>query len=101
MPIIGSFGAGSKGGYGRGGAAPVDVHYLVVAGGGGNATSYSAGGAGGYRTSFPGGTKISLVGSVPITIGAGGLNAVFRPASPSFRPASSGGDSEITGFITS
>ena len=35
MPILGSFGAGSKGGYGRGGFKPIDVDYLVVAAGGG------------------------------------------------------------------
>ena len=35
MPLLGTFGAASKGGYGRGGAAPVTLQYLVIAGGGG------------------------------------------------------------------
>jgi len=56
-----------------GGAAPLDVDYLVVAGGG--AAVYGGGGAGGYRTSFPGGTKLTLKGgtAVPITVGDGAL----------------------------
>ena len=49
------------------------VDYLVVAGGGGGGGRYAGGaGAGGYRTSFPGGTKINLSGTTNITIGAGG-----------------------------
>jgi hypothetical protein len=79
MPIIGSFGAGSKGGYGRGGAAPVDVNYLVVAGGGGNGSSYNSGGAGGYRTSFPGGTQITMNGGevYPVTVGSTDTDSSF------------------------
>ena len=77
MPILGSFGAGSAKGFGLTGksAAPIDVDYLVVAGGG--AGTYGGGGAGGYRTSFPGGTKLTLEAgtSIPITIGAGGVSA--------------------------
>ena len=36
MPIIGSFGAGSAGGYGqrKGGLQPYDIDFLLVAGGG-------------------------------------------------------------------
>jgi hypothetical protein len=33
MPIIGSIGGGSKGGYGRGVAKKYDIDFLVVAGG--------------------------------------------------------------------
>ena len=68
MPIIGTIGAGSAGGFGqrKGGLAPVDVDYLLVAGGGGGqgGARSGGGGAGGYRTSFPGGTKLTLEGSV-------------------------------------
>ena len=39
MPIIASFGAASKGGFGRGGKKQYMVSYLVVAGGGGGAAS--------------------------------------------------------------
>jgi len=59
MPIIGSFGAGSAGGYGqrKGVAGPIIASYLVLAGGGGGsgggASFPGAGaGAGGYRTSY-------------------------------------------------
>jgi hypothetical protein len=60
MPILGSFGAGSAGGFGlgKGGIEPLDVDYLIVAAGGGSGGS--GGGGGGMRTSFPGGTKITL-----------------------------------------
>ena len=49
MPLIATFGAGSKGGFGRGGKVVYDVDYLVLpeevaAGRAGN-------GAGGFRTS--------------------------------------------------
>ena len=40
-----------------GGAAPVEMDYLIVAGGGGSAPLGCAG-AGGFRTSFPGGTQL-------------------------------------------
>ena len=63
-------------GFGSGGGAPpVDVDYLVVAGGG--AGTYGGGGAGGYRTSFPGGTKLTLNAgeAIPITVGGGGVVA--------------------------
>ena len=35
MPLIGTFGAGSKGGYGRGAKKIVPFDYLIIAGGGG------------------------------------------------------------------
>jgi hypothetical protein len=44
---------------------PIDVDYLVVAGGGGGCGWIyigGGGGGGGYRTSFPGGTKITILG---------------------------------------
>jgi hypothetical protein len=54
MPILGSFGAGSKGGYGRGGNFPYSVDFLVIAGGAssGHAGTGGGGGAGGYRSSY-------------------------------------------------
>jgi hypothetical protein len=72
-----------------GGAAPLDVDYLVIAGGA--AGTYGGGGAGGYRTSFPGGTKLTLNGgeAIPITVGGGGV--VASPTST----ARSGGDSTL------
>ena len=77
MPILGSFGAGAARGLGltSGGGNPVDVDYLVIAGGGAGFNK-SGGGAGGQRTSFPGGTKITLKGGDnTITVGAGGSGA--------------------------
>jgi hypothetical protein len=36
------------------------------------------GGAGGYRTSFPGGTKLKIgAGAYPITVGAGGAAGLW------------------------
>jgi len=78
MPIIGSFGAGSKGGYGRGGKKLTEFHYLVIAGGGGGGGRHSAeaaagGAGGGYRTSWPAGTAIELeAGTYPVVVGGGG-----------------------------
>ena len=77
MPIIGSFAAGSAGGFGQrkgAGFQGFDADYLIVAGGGpGGPSPGGGGGAGGHRSSFPGGTKISLDQAViPITVGAGG-----------------------------
>ena len=87
MPIIGSFGAGSKGGYGRGGAKKYDIDFLVIAGGGAGATSNYAfisgggGGAGGYRTSTQeviGGTEIT------ITVGDGSSSQTVNGSPSSF-----------------
>jgi len=73
MPIIGSFGAGAAGGYGqrKGSKGPPLMDYLVVAGGGGG--QQGGAGAGGYRTSFPGGTQMELEAGTPypVTVGAG------------------------------
>ena len=81
MPIIGSFGAGSKGGYGRGGAGGFAIEFLVVAGGGGTlGYSSTAGGAGGYRTltqNFSAGEVIT------VTVGGGGSGgSPLRPRPP-------------------
>jgi len=86
MPIIGSIGGGSAGGFGqrKGGLAPVDIDYLIIAGGaGGGAARGGGGGAGGYRTSFPGGTQLTLEGgaSYTITVGAGGTGRT-NPVAP-------------------
>ena len=84
MPIIGSKGAGSAaafGGVGGGGAKVYEGDYLIVAGGGaGQFDVYSAGGAGGYRTSYGCGPEASGTSKLgfaagetyAITIGAGG-----------------------------
>lgn len=81
MPILGSFGAGGKGGYGRGGKKLYEGDYLVIAGGGaGQQDVYSAGGAGGYRTSYGCGPetcgtsklKFAAGDTYAITIGGGG-----------------------------
>ena len=54
--------------------------YLVVAGGGGGEWDRGAGGgAGGYRTSFPGGTKLKVAGSYPIVIGGGAAPGCGSP----------------------
>ena len=47
MPLIATFGPGSKGGFVRGGKVVYDVDYLVV-GGGGGAGAGAGGGAGGF-----------------------------------------------------
>ena len=56
-----------------GGAAPVEMDYLIVAGGGGSAPLGGAG-AGGFRTSFPGGTQLEFENGTPytVTVGSGG-----------------------------
>ena len=56
-----------------GGAAPVAMDFLIVAGGGGGANQ-GAGGAGGFRTSFPGGTQLEFAANSAynVTIGSGG-----------------------------
>ena len=75
MPIQSTRGAGSAKAFGftvGGGGLLVD--YMLIAGGGGGGNDCGGGGgAGGYRASFPGGTKFALaVGNNPITIGGGG-----------------------------
>jgi hypothetical protein len=66
----------SSGTYTSPGSGPGQADYLVVAGGGGTPGKNSGsgiqggGGAGGYRTSFPGGTKLAIPAS-PITVTVG------------------------------
>jgi hypothetical protein len=91
MPILGSFGAGSKGGFGRGGAAIVEgVNFLVIAGGGGGKNqSGSGGGAGGYVSSTAEGTgggnpassALNFQAGVPYTVTIGGGAEGYAPAS--------------------
>jgi hypothetical protein len=84
MPLLGTRGAGSVKGFGfTEGVKPVQVDYLVVAGGGaGGFNMGGGGGAGGYITSFPGGTKIVLpIATYPIIIGAGGTGSNTNPVS--------------------
>jgi hypothetical protein len=98
MPIIGSFGAGSKGGFGRGGGKPYFVQYLVVSGGGsGSNWSYGGGGggAGGYRIIACKTYEVVGGKNYTVTIGAGGSGQ----ASPNCAYANKGSDSvfdEIT-----
>lgn len=76
MPILGSFGAAGKGGFGRGGGAPYTIQYLVVAGGGSGGTfSYggAGGGAGGYRTIASKTYEVVSGANYTVTVGAGGV----------------------------
>jgi hypothetical protein len=90
MPLIGTFGAGSKGGYGRGGKKLYALSYLVIAGGGtGRGPDRGGGGgAGGYRTNFSGDPLAGDVleveaGTYPVTVGGPGTvsSMVYSPAS--------------------
>ena len=72
MPLLGSFGAAGVKGFGftTGSVEPLDVDYLIVAGGG--AAAPGGGGGGGMRTSFPGGTQLTLGCAVnTVTVGVG------------------------------
>ena len=89
-------------GSGGGGIRPIEVDYLLIAGGGGGGLSNGGGGgAGGMRSSFPGGTKISLAEiNNTITVGTGGDGTV----SPWTGPGGPGVDSTIvtsTGNLSS
>ena len=91
MPLNSTRGAASAKGFGfTAGAAVIEVDYLVVAGGG--SSGNGAGGAGGYRTSFPGGTQIKLAKgvTVPVTVGGG------APAGPAPVGGTSGIDSSFS-----
>ena len=79
---------------------PVDFDYLVLAGGGaGQQGLGGGGGGGGHRTSFPGGTKVTVdTKETTITVGAGGTGA--NPNPPSFA-AGKGVDSSIGTAIVS
>jgi hypothetical protein len=104
MPLISTRGAGSAKGFGftAGGFKPTDFDYLVVAGGGGGrGTLAGGGGAGGLRTSFPGGTKITISDKITtITVGAGG-SSVSNAATGSPLAACHGIDSSIGSSIIS
>ena len=53
MPLLGTFGSASKGGFGRGGKKKYEIHYVVTAGGGGGGNAIAGGGgAGGLVSSF-------------------------------------------------
>ena len=76
-------------GFGSGGVqtSPVDFEYLIIAGGG-NGVYGAGGGAGGFRTTFPGGSAITLAaGPHTITIGGSQTDSSI----PSVPLASSGG----------
>jgi hypothetical protein len=85
MPIIGSLGGGSAGGFGqRKGAAKYEITYLVVAGGGaGNGNAAGGAGGGGLIEST---TEVAKGTSYTVTVGAGGV-----------APAVKGPDSSISG----
>jgi hypothetical protein len=92
MPLLSTRGGGSAKGFGFGATKPtISVDYLIVAGGG--SAGSGAGGAGGYRTSFPGGTQIKLTKgvTVPVTVG-GGASA----APPATGAGSNGTDSSFS-----
>jgi hypothetical protein len=78
MPIIGSIGGGSAGGYGqrKGGFGPYFIQYLVIAGGGAGGGSAGGGGAGGYRTVASKTMEVDFGSSYPISIGSGGTAPV-------------------------
>ena len=104
MPILGSLAGGAAKGFGLTSGEsvdPVDFDYLVLAGGGaGNAGLGGGGGAGGHRTSFPGGTKVTMDKRINnIVVGAGGTGS--NPNPPSFADGkgvdSSAGDITSTG----
>ena len=99
MPIIGSIGAGSGRGFGltAGGAGPIALQYLVIAGGGGGGSRGGSsagiggggGGAGGYRNSFSTEnsgasncteSSVELVGGqvYTVTVGAGAAGSSYR-----------------------
>jgi hypothetical protein len=106
MPLNSTRGASSAKGFGftSGGVKPVDFDYLVVAGGGaGNQGLGGGGGGGGLRSSFPGGTKVTVNSKITtITVGAGGtgLNPQSDAPQPAWR-AGHGQDSSIGTFLTS
>jgi len=79
-------------------ASPVDVEYLVVAGGGGGGWGYGGGGgAGGYLTNF-GATKVGLTiaAAYTITVGAKGEGGVAE-FYPSTTNPTTGGNSVFSG----
>jgi len=88
MPLLSTRGAGSAKGFGltAGGAKkPIDVEYLVVAGGGTGGYGYyppieygvggGGGGAGGYRTGTQ--SLLALATNFTVTVGGRGSNSIF------------------------
>ena len=88
MPILGSFGAASKGGFGRGGKPVYLVEYLIVAGGGSGAgkpppgnlswENGAGGGGGGVRDEQSKAFPIIIGDTYPVTVGAGGTGGNFN-----------------------
>jgi len=106
MPLNSTRGASSAKGFGftSGSVKPVDFDYLVVAGGGaGNFPLGGGGGGGGMRSSYPGGTKITVNSkNTTITVGAGGAGLNPQPGyAPPAVIATHGQDSSIGAFLTS
>jgi len=101
MPLIGTFGAGSAGGYGqRKGVVKlndVGIDILLVAGGGGGGTcAVGAGGGGGVvLVPAPNGTELlNLKVANDIVIGGGGAGG-DQPANPGLPNGVTGGDTTI------
>jgi len=103
MPLIGSFGSASGRGFGRGGGKPLrlfDILFVAGGGAGCSACHSPAGGGGGMRTSWPGGTQLEIDGKTTytVTVGAGGTGQPASGGPPihgSNRPGNPGGNSEI------
>jgi hypothetical protein len=76
MPLIGTFGAASSRGFGKGagGGTPYNVQYLVVGGGGGAGNGYGGGGggAGGFRTIASKTFEVVTNTNYTVTVGIGG-----------------------------
>jgi len=104
MPLNTTRGAGSATGFGftTAGVKPVDFDYLVIAGGGAGTHALGGGsGGGGMRSSFPGGTKVTIKKvNTPITVGAGG-SAITPPTTGPTLAAAHGNDSSIGTSIIS
>ena len=97
MPLIGTFGAGSKGGYGRGGGkAPYNVDFLITGGGGGG--GFYVGGGGGAGGYVAGTDKLLTIGETyTVTVGAPGPDS----GGPTpYHQGGNGGNSALTGETT-
>jgi hypothetical protein len=106
MPLNSTRGASSAKGFGftAAGVRPVDFDYLVVAGGGaGNFGLGGGGGGGGMRSSFPGGTKLTVNSKITtITVGAGGVGLNPQNSyTTAAVVATHGQDSSVGAFLTS
>jgi hypothetical protein len=105
MPLNSTRGAGSAKGFGftTGGVKPADFDYLVVAGGAGGAIGLGGGGgAGGMRSSFPGGTKVTISKKITtISVASGGAAAPMAAFTGPTVATARGGDSSIGTDIVS